>query len=370
MPKSTTYKPASGAGLPKGVVPPSKEIRVAFPKKPTGAGSLGASALSGWVATQRVPTAPKNPTVAVKAVPVTAKGLGQLQLITDSPTAPGEMLNRMDTETFVGTLYTALVAAQYLKALGAYDKVASRHDPEVDAEWEKVLAGHIRALAAGGIKEPTQQRLDAYVKTLSANPTNLNAVMRIANSAVPQGSGASLGASFVPDVRVLPGDIIATFVPNLCSTPFASGTFTRHFHQGFSWQITIPYPCFDWCHKSGIPYPCNFRICNATVTLAAVSFDLDLSVAYKVDCCGATASGQASVQACGTVVNISSCATCTATIVGVAGVARTPNASGCVYGLGVTASLQCQVAGHTVFFASVPFGWAVTGPCPPAGIKC
>ena len=113
-----------------------------------------------------------------------------------------------------------------------------------------------------------------------------------------------------------------------------------------------------------------FRTCRKTFTLAGVSFSVDLTVGYKVTCCGATAFGQAAVQACASIVGISVCAKCTASVAGVAGLVKTSSGSSCSYGLGVNASLKCEFAGVTLLSLSAPFGWTITGPCPPAGFPC
>lgn len=103
-------------------------------------------------------------------------------------------------------------------------------------------------------------------------------------------------------------------------------------------------------------------------TLAGVSFSLDLEVGYRVTCCGAIVWGQASVQACGTIIGITVCAQCTAKITGVAGFGRSGSGNNCTYGIGVNAQLKCTFAGITVFQVQVPFGYNVSGPCPPIGL--
>jgi hypothetical protein len=104
------------------------------------------------------------------------------------------------------------------------------------------------------------------------------------------------------------------------------------------------------------------------VTIATVSVNIGLNVGYKVSCCGASAWGQAYAQACASVAGIQKCVGCTATVIGVAGFSRYPSGSQCVYGLGINASVQCSVFGQTVFNASWPFGYTITGPCPPPGL--
>ncbi|MDQ5840792.1 MAG: hypothetical protein M3537_06555, partial [Chloroflexota bacterium] len=99
-------------------------------------------------------------------------------------------------------------------------------------------------------------------------------------------------------------------------------------------------------------------------------FSVGLQVGYRITCCGAIAWGQAYVQACASILGRSVCAGCTAKVVGLAGISRSGSGSSCSYGLAVTAELKCTVAGLTVFYASVPYGWTITGPCPPPVLPC
>src|SRR5204862_4737948 len=144
-------------------------------------------------------------------------------------------------------------------------------------------------------------------------------------------------------------DLVITPIRDLCSAPLAQGSYTKHISYSVSLSVRIPYPCCSW--SSG----CHW--CHYTVTLAGVSFSLNLDVGYKVTCCGATAWGQAYAQACATIVGQSVCAGCSATVTGVAGVSRTPVTTGCEYGLGVEAELTCTLAGHTILDVTYSFGW-------------
>jgi hypothetical protein len=220
----------------------------------------------------------------------------------------------------------------------------------------------------------TADQLATFAKDLAGNKRNLDAVAGIANTRVvkdpPPVTGltsadardvGSLTATFDTTLaKIIDPNLLTIVIPNLCSQPFAQGSITRHWTHSWSLTASLPYPCPTWTNP--------FRICWSTVTIATVSVDIGLTVGYKVNCCGASAFGQAFAQACGSVLGVTKCVSCTATVVGVAGFSRTPFGTQCNYGLGINASISCQVFGATVFSASWPFGYAVTGPCPPPGL--
>jgi hypothetical protein len=205
-----------------------------------------------------------------------------------------------------------------------------------------------------------------YERELNANKENRDAVITIWNSGLDAvetsfTSARPPVASFVPSTGVFidPASII-TPISDLCDEPISEGSFTKHFSYSIALKVRVPYPC-------GISWK-GIKWCYKTVTLAGVSFSFGVNVGYRVTCCGATVWGQAGAQVCATIVGIKVCAQCTGTIVGVAGVARTPVSTGCQYGLGINATLRCTLAGATILNISYPFGWTITGPCPPAGL--
>ncbi len=354
--------PVPDGKIPRGAAMPVKEFSAKFPTK---ASPRADSDLAGWVTSQKPVKAPVNPDIKVKASPLTALGLAKFQTIVDSESAPGEMLNqKMDWESLIGILVSALTTYEYMKLQGIFQKQKSPADAKVTESWAQIVASFQGVFAFAGLKV-TADDLNKYVKILVANSAAFNAVTRIANSAVDQhGKVTKPVASFLADTRsaqISLGSVI-TNIPNFCSQPLVQGSYTKHFSESFSLQVTVPYPCVV-CSPHW--WNCHIETCYKTVTLAGVSFGLDLNVGYKVNCCGVTVWGQAYAQACGTVVGVTVCASCSATIVGVAGISKTPVAGGCKYGLGVTAVLECKVAGVTVFYLSVPYGWTVTGPCPP-----
>ena len=203
---------------------------------------------------------------------------------------------------------------------------------------------------------------------MTKSKANFNAVVEIANSArdkvaIPGGIQGTAAGNFVTVYdRFIDLDWIVIPTPaDLCDRPI-EGKYTKHFSRSFSLSISIPYWCPTWTNP--------FRWCSTTVTIAGVTVSLGLEVGYRITCCGAIAWGQAYAQTCVSILGQSICAGCSARVIGLAGISRTGSGSSCTYGLGVTAELKCTIGGVTVFQASVPFGWTITGPCPPAVLPC
>ena len=352
------------AGLPS-----AREHKAKFPKRAADR-SAARSALKRWAQEQPEPAAPRNPDVPIQAVKVTVASLTKLRTVVESDVAPTEMLEqRMSPDDLFGALYSANSAYEFMKLQSEYKrrKASGRGSDKVEEQWRDVVKAAQTAYAAAGRPNVTEADLNGYVRELTKNRANLNAVTRLSNEAVALDSastltaGTKLVASFLPDVRkVIDLSDIITPIRDLCDDPIAQGSFTKHFSYSVSLSVTIKYWCPTWTNP--------FRTCTKKVTLAGVSFSVAVSVGYRVNCCGATVWGQGQVQACATIIGIKVCATCTATITGVAGISRTPVGSGCNYGLGISATLQCKLAGQTILNISYPFGWVVSGPCPPAGL--
>jgi hypothetical protein len=287
----------------------------------------------------------------------------------------------LDPDQMLGVLHSSLTVLEYTRMRSEYKtRLAEATDKKkVEAQWQQVVEAAKAAHASAGLKGLTEADLDQMAAELNRKKPNFNAVTTIANSAEgagPAGRSDLIGntltpakgqkavGSFVTQTGVLP-DLVATVtsVPaNLCSQPLVQGSFTKHFSHSFSLQVTLTVWCPTWTNP--------FRTCKKTFTIAGVSFSVDLSVGYRITCCGAIAWGQAAVQACATVIGISVCASCTASITAVAGVGRTGSGSSCSYGLGLNAELKCQLAGVTLLDVNAPFGWTISGPCPPAGFLC
>lgn len=348
----------------------AREYKTKFPRGGARGATRARASFKRWQDAIPLPRPGRNPDSKIKAVRPTRAVFDKLRAVANSTAAPAEMLNqKLAQDQLFGTLFSALATYEYMKAKGALRARTrgGRASERDTARWGGVAAGFSAAFAAAGMPGVTEADLDRFVAELKANRANLDAVIRIANSGVPDRAPRNIRAlsvataSFVPFVdKVIDPSIIITPIRNLCDSPLAQGTFTKHFSHSISLSVSISYPCgISW---TGIKW------CKKTVTLAGVSVSFDVNVGYKVNCCGATVWGQASSQVCATIVGITVCAGCKATIIGVAGISRTPVASGCSYGLGINATLVCTFAGATILNLSYPFGWTVTGPCPPAGL--
>jgi hypothetical protein len=362
-------------------LPPAAEHEVKFAKRPGGSPAEAKQTLKDWQKGQPAPKPAKNPDVPIKAVSPTTSNIEKLVAVANSDQAPQEIINqKLDEQAFFGTAVSALTVYEFIKMQGEYSKrkAARSTAPKADSEWAQVVKGALGAFAAAGLNI-TEAQLTSAAKDLAGNKRQLETVVRISNSRVLKddktvvpapGTGATAkvlgggltGTFATATALIIDPNLFTVTIPNLCSKPFAEGIFTKHWTHSWSLTISIPYWCPIWSNPG--------RMCSYTVTIANVTVDVGLNVGYRVNCCGATAWGQAWAQACGTVAGITKCVGCTATVVGVAGFSRTPVGSQCSYGLGINASLSCQVFGATVFNATWTFGYTVIGPCPPAGFIC
>lgn len=353
-------------------LPASKVVESKFPK-PTNSAAEGRAALKNWMENLPEPKPPKNPLIEVRAVEPTVTAISKLAAVVNSETAPAEMLSlKFDDKTFVGTIYSAVVTHQFMLMQSEFRtrKESEKTKGGADAKWREVTGAFEKAFSLAGMEGVNGDKLAQHAKRLAGSKENLDAVTKIVNSATPtQGPGAgnaptTVNATFVPAMtKIVTLVPITNIIPNLCSSPLTQGTFTKHYGHSFSLTVSLYVPCPTWTNP--------FKWCWKNFTIASVSFSLDINVGYKVNCCGAAAWGQAAAQACASIIGISVCASCTGTIVAVAGVSKSSAAGGkCTYGLGINASLQCSFQGHTVFSASAPFGYTIMGPCPPPGLKC
>lgn len=362
-------EPLSPAALRKvRGLPAEKEHKTTFPKRAIASSADARGALKRWQQSQPIPKPPRNPDVVIEAPRPTRTNFAKLRAVAESDVAPAELLKqKLDEKTLFGTLYSALTTYEFMRMQAEYRRrrATRRARPATERQWQQVVAAAQAAYSAGGVRAQPAD-MDRFVKELTASAATLNSIVRIAGSAVVADQGAALTANtkvtaaFVPMVdRVIDLSTITIPIAALCDAPIKQGSFTKHFSKSVSLSVKIKYWCPTWTKP--------FRTCTKTVTLAGVSFTVAVNVGYKITCCGATAWGQGYAQACATIVGLSVCASCSATIIGVAGVSRTPVGSGCSYGLGINAVLQCKFAGATILYLSWPFGWTVTGPCPPAG---
>ncbi len=349
----------------------AREHAVDFPKKSVTAAELRKARKEAF-SRVKAPTGPQPKPKPINGVLPTSKELGRLTAIHESTAATAEMVAQdLDVDGAVGLTYSALVAYEYAqKKAELKQRLAKAKDKRrVEAQWEKIVEAAQDALRKAGVKEVSEADLDRVASELTRSKADFNAVVEIANSArdvieVPfEGGIPTPRGNFLTIYDVFRDglDIVLPVPPDLCERPI-EGRYTRHFSYGFSLSVRFTYWCPTWTNP--------FRTCTTTVTLAGVSFALGLEVGYRLTCCGAVAWGQAYARTCATIVGITVCADCTARVVGVVGVGRTGSGTYCNYGLGLTAELKCTVGGVTVFYANVPFGWTVTGPCPPKALPC
>ncbi|MFO7548085.1 MAG: hypothetical protein R6X29_04325 [Acidimicrobiia bacterium] len=317
------------------------------------------------------PTGPQPRARAIKGVLPTTSEVAKLRAVHESPAAAAELVaQRLDADGALGVTYSALVAVEFNRMKGEYQKRlrSTRDRRRVEAQWQKVVEAGIQAMDKAGVKGLSGQDLDRVVTELTRNKANFNAVVEIANSAKDEVI-ASTESILSPKGNLVtvyeffkdPWDLVLPTVPDLCERPI-EGKYTKHFSRSFNLSVRLTVWCPTWTNP--------FRTCQKTYTLAGVSFSIGLEVGYRITCCGAVAWGQAYAQACGTILGVTVCASCSAKIIGVTGVGKTGSGSTCQYGLGVTAELKCTFAGVTVFQANVPFGWTITGPCPPDSLPC
>lgn len=351
-------------------LPPGKRLSAKFPKRALGSAAEARAALRKWQDAQPLPAPVRNSDVPIKSVRLNRQALKKLHAVAQSEVAPAEILRqKLTADSLFGTLHSALTAYEFMKMQAEYKRRKAGRGPfeKTEEEWRQVVQAARMAYTAAGLSSITEKDLSSFVKELSADRTNLNTVIRLADTAVPSGKGTTLTtrtravASLVSvHDKFIDDSALLISIRDLCSKPLTQGQFTKHFSYSLSLSVNITYWCPTWTNP--------FRTCTKNVTLAGVSFSLGVDVGYEISCCGATIWGQAGAQVCATILGISVCASCTATIIGVAGVSRTPVSSGCSYGLGINATLKCSLFGQNILNISYPFGWTVVGPCPPFGL--
>jgi hypothetical protein len=340
-----------------------------FPKRATTAAQLRARQRR-YITSVAPPTVRQPRPKRIEATRLTAAQLSKLRAVHQSDAATAEMVaQKLDPDQALGVVYSSMVALEYTK-MQAERRARlrrARNRDAVEAQWEKVVEGAQKAFAAAGLKGLTESGLDRMAKELTRSRANFNAVVDIANSATDTvaSGGPRLGYGNYVTIAETLADLFEPVVtptpPNLCERPI-EGKYTKHVSASFSLSVRITYWCPTWTNP--------FRTCTKTLTIAGVTFSAGLEIGYRITCCGAYAWGAAYAQACGTIVGFTVCASCSAKVVGVAGVGKSGSGSSCSYGLGVTAELKCTVGGVTVLHAYLPYGWTVTGPCPPASLPC
>ena len=374
MPKAIEFKLLSTAEMERSIGK-LKTFEGKQPKKTIAAAELKTK-FKDWQKVAARPGAADIKLNRIAAVPIKSGDVESIRMIHESQTPTAEALvgRKLTPDKLVGTLYSSLCTLEFKKMESEFaTRTRNARTPEakakVQSEWKEVVKAAGQAFNAGGLKDVNEDKLRSFSAELSKSKANFNAIVNIANTAVAvKGQEAIaltgrtvLSAGFVAETAALiDPNIIVTTIGDLCSKPFAEGTFTKNFHKGFSLTVRIPYWCPTWTNP--------FRVCHKNVTLAGLSLDLNVQVGYRVTCCGAVVWGQASAQACATIVGLKFCAGCTAKITGVAGIGRTGSGSNCTYGLGINAQLTCTFGRVTVLNVQAPFGFNVSGPCPPAGL--
>lgn len=341
-----------------------------FPKQSTAAGQARTRQRRTLTSMAAVKPGSQPAAKSIKAPRLTTRDLGKLRAVHQSTSAGAELVaQKLGPDETLGTLYSALSTYGYvqMKAERKRRLAKAKDRKRVDAQWQRVVQAGSKAFADGGLRGISEADLDGFASQLTRSRANFNAVVEIANSGRDvvsvAGGGASASGNFVTIYDTF-ADLVPIVIPtpdDLCDRPI-EGKYTKHFSRSFSLSARITYWCPTWTNP--------FRTCTTTVTLAGVSFSIGLEVGYRITCCGAIAYGQAYAQACGTILGATVCASCSAKVIGVAGITRSGSGSSCTYGLGVTAELKCTVGGVTVFYASVPYGWTITGPCPPPVLPC
>jgi hypothetical protein len=349
-----------------------KPIEATFAKRAVAAADAK-GALKKWLDSVPEPKVEQPPPKPIKAVRLTADHVSRLRAVSESSAPTAEIINQeMGPDDLLGVSYSAFVILDYVK-LGAEFKSRlsnAKDKAALNEQWQSVVKGAQSALAAAGLKNLTEADLDKMAAELKGNTKNFNAVTTIANTAVdvPAAAAKKLGTgNFVTQTGVQPSAAVtvataklATLTKGICSQPLAQGSYTKHLGQTFNLQVTIYIWCPTWSNPG--------RTCPHTYTLASLMYAVDLNVGYIVNCCGASAWGQAGAQVCGSIVGVTACASCTASVTAVAGLTKNPSGSNCIYGLGVVAELKCKVGSITVLDYHVPYGWTITAPCPPPGV--
>jgi len=349
-----------------------KTQKVKFSKSATKSKTLNARR-KAWAKGIKVAKVEKTKLNKIKAPTLTSSNLKKLQAIHQSTTPTAEAIKnqKMGPVEITGLVYSSMVALEYTKMKSEFKNRLKKartsvQRKKVEAEWKEIVKAGQTAYSRAGLKL-TEKGLDKQAKTLTRSKSNLNTVATISSRATSLSRNptslkrASIVGGIVTLNEVLPiSDIVGTTIEDLCSRPFAEGSFTKHFSRTFSLRVRVPYWCPTWRKP--------WRMCSKTVTLASLSFSVDVNVGYRVTCCGAVAWGQASAQVCASILGKRFCAGCTAKITGVAGFGRTGSGNRCTYGLGINASLVCKFGSIKVLNVQAPFGWNIAGPCPPKGL--
>ena len=326
----------------------------------------------------------ENPVATpVKGINLFAKDVAMIHSIASStsPLAEAVSNQKATPDEIIGTLSSALITLEYVKMQSNFKVAMAKAKTAADKQtlnksWEEGVKGFQLAYGAIGLKGIQESHMEGFSKELLKNNNAFNSIVTIENSKqattgvvsknLKVGSVA-LGKFETQVIKVDDAVVGNIALPaNLCSTPFAQGSFTKHFGHSFSLRVTIMLPCIK---RWGGPFGCHcipiFGLCEHHYTIASLSYNVDLNVGYRLTCCGGEAWGFASANVCASLLGKTFCAGCSASIIGVVGIGRTPSGGKCTYGLGLRAELKCTFGPVTVLHVTYPFGYTFTGPCPP-----
>ncbi len=355
-------------------------IKFSYPKNNTRQGGI-TTALDNFQKETKLVELPKaqlHAPIAIKGRVIFSSDVAALDAIARSTSPHTEAIGnqKLMPEDIIGILSTSLLTLEFTKAQGMYKKALADakavDKAEVQKNWAEAVTEFKKGFAQIGVTVNDEKQLNSFAKELTANKDAFASVVNISNSkkiteaaaAIKfKGAVSAMGKFESLQLKVdekLIGNIILP--ANLCKTPFAQGSFTKHFGQSFNLQVTLSLPCIIRWKWGFIPI---WGWCQNTYNLAGLSYNVDLNVGYRVTCCGGEAWGAASANVCASILGHQFCAGCSAAIVGAVGIARTPSGSNCIYGLGLRAQLTCTFAGITVLNVVYPFGYTLTGPCPP-----
>lgn len=326
----------------------------------------------------QIPKNEANLFTTIKGQRLFASDVAKIHSISNSTNPISEAVSNQKSspEDVINTLSTSLITLEYTKMKGAYKKALATANAEekikINKAYKDAVVNFKTAYSTIGLKNINESDMDAFSSELLKENDSFNTIVTIDNSkkAVAKApiikfdSNALAEGKFETTVGKVSDLLVgSTILPaNLCQQPLSQGSFTRHFSNSFSLRVTLRLPCVTkYCW--GIP--CRFGICTRTYTIASLRYSVDLNIGYRVTCCGGAAWGSASANVCASLLGVTFCAGCSANIIGVAGISRTPSGGNCIYGLGLTAQLRCTFGGATVLNVSVPFGHNLIGPCSP-----
>lgn len=180
--------------------------------------------------------------IRVQAVKLTSATLSKMRAIKESTTPTATALKSgTDPSNVLGSLFSALSTLEFTKMESEYKTrlAAAKTTAEKDAvtkQWQSVVQGAQNSFASAGLKGVNETELRKYATTLVANKQNLNAVVQLANTAQASGIAAlnvvrpaNLTGTFIPVTGVvLNNGNITNTINELCSRPFAQGSYTRH----------------------------------------------------------------------------------------------------------------------------------------------